>query len=103
MLNTDYSPTFDLVKPLSPKALIPKGKFERIIGDIRDEDYSVPLPENCDVRCRRANSSLSYYENLTQNQIQIDSEMESNMDSSANDLSKANTNDIKSLKKMKST
>lgn len=54
-LNTDHSPAYDLLKPTSPRHSIPKAPLIRFIGDIRDEDYSKPLMENCDYRCARAN------------------------------------------------
>lgn len=55
-INTDHSPDFNLSKPTSPRQIFPKAPLIRFIGDIRDEDYSKPLMENCDHRCAHANN-----------------------------------------------
>jgi hypothetical protein len=44
---------------------MPKAPLIRYIGDIRDEDYSKPLQENCDHRCAHANNVVVDQERST--------------------------------------
>ena len=60
VVNTDYSPDYSLVESNSRRQNFAKGAFTRIIGDIRDEDYSLPLIENCDRRCSDAFLTLGH-------------------------------------------
>ena len=53
---TNHSPNHSQVFNTSPKYNVPKGAFKRFIGDVRDEDFSLPLPEKCNHRCARANN-----------------------------------------------
>ncbi len=55
-INTNHSPNYDLPKLNSPRQGFAKAPLIRFIGDIRDEDYSKPLMENCDHRCAHANN-----------------------------------------------
>lgn len=55
-VNTNHSPNYGLPKETSPRHSMPKARLVRYIGDIRDEDYSRPLQENCDHRCAHANN-----------------------------------------------
>lgn len=54
-INTNHSPNYDIVKQNSPRQGFCRGAVVRYIGEIRDEDYSKPLMENCDHRCAKAN------------------------------------------------
>jgi hypothetical protein len=54
-INTNHSPKHSIVQATSPRQLFAKASFERYIGDIRDEDFSVPLDKNCNHRCAKAN------------------------------------------------
>ena len=56
-VNTNHSPNHSTIEVASPRQIFQKAAFERIIGDVRDQDYSVQLPENCDHRCARANNA----------------------------------------------
>ena len=60
-----------------------KAKFQRIIGDVRDEDFSVPLNKSCNHRCAKANNvtfdnfgTTSSSNNQTNQSFMKDSELE---------------------------
>jgi hypothetical protein len=55
-VNTNHSPAYDLPKANSPRHSFPQAPLIRFIGDVRDEDYTKPLQENCNHRCAHANN-----------------------------------------------
>ena len=48
---TNYEIDESCILPTHRRPTIDQAKFERIIGDIRGEDFSVQLPSNADKRC----------------------------------------------------
>ena len=58
-MNTNYTPNTDLIYNRSKRPIIDKSAFERIIGDVRDEDFSLPLVTN-DKRCHKAFEELPH-------------------------------------------
>ena len=53
---TNHFPNLSTIQTTSPRQKFSKGAVERYIGDIRDEDFSVPLPSDCNHRCKKANN-----------------------------------------------
>lgn len=58
-MNTNYTPNTDLIYNRSKKTIVDKAAFERIIGDVRDEDFSLPLVSS-DKRCHKAFETLPH-------------------------------------------
>ena len=64
VVNTNYNIKDNIVHPTSPRQAFAKGSFKRIIGDVRAEDYSLPLIEDCDRRCSDAFITLPHQETI---------------------------------------
>jgi hypothetical protein len=60
VVNTNYNINDEMLYPKSRRQEFLKGKFDRIIGDVRDQDYSLPLVDSCDKRCYDAFITLPH-------------------------------------------
>lgn len=64
MTNTNYHINDDLTFNQTKRAVFDKGYYKRIIGDVRNLDYSLPLPDDCDRRCSNAFITLPHLETI---------------------------------------
>lgn len=62
--NANYNPKYETILSQSKRTIFDKGHYERIIGDVRNEDYSQPLYEDCDRRCSDAFITLPHLDTI---------------------------------------